>query len=162
MIGLGQAGPDWVDRIKQSLLKWWHNTPISPRIILVPKVPDQYFWLIGRIQYMQNYRELADNHGQSPGKVWHNRLSLRESGTEKMIGYFFKHVQKQYSRSKLIGLRSPWSFKGPLKIFLSRPPSAAFVYSLGLSFTLGSFRIHSAVICRGYCVRCQQLDIVLY
>ena len=40
------------------------NAPISPRIILVPRVPNPYFWLIGRMsaKTIENNRELAENH----------------------------------------------------------------------------------------------------
>ena len=46
-----------------------HYTPISPRIILVPIVPDLYIWLVDLPHTWESNRGLADNHGQSPGNV---------------------------------------------------------------------------------------------
>ena len=43
-------------------------TPISPRIIFVPKVPDQYFWLIGRISAKQS--GACGTSRAITGKVW--------------------------------------------------------------------------------------------
>ena len=36
-----------------------------------------------------NNRELADNHGQSPGNVWRNCLSPTRVSYRKVIGYCF-------------------------------------------------------------------------
>ena len=67
------------------------DTPISPRIILIPIVPDQYFWLNGRISAKQ-----SGTCGQSRAITWEGLERsgaiapvLRESGTEKVIGYCF-------------------------------------------------------------------------
>ena len=67
------------------------NTPISPRINLVPIVPDQFFWLIGRTSAKQ-----SGTCGQSQAITWEclERSGaiasvLREWGTEKVIGYCF-------------------------------------------------------------------------
>ena len=66
-------------------------TPISPRINLVQIVPDQYFWLIGRTSAKQ-----SGTCGQSRAITWEGLERsgaipsvLRESGTEKVIGYCF-------------------------------------------------------------------------
>ena len=59
-------------------------TPISPRISLVPRVPDQYFWLIGRISAKQS--GTCDNHLGRSGTI---ASVLRESGIEKVIWYCF-------------------------------------------------------------------------
>ena len=67
------------------------NAPISPRIILVPRVPDQYFWLIGCISAKQ-----SGTYGQSRTITWEGlersgtiASVLRESGTKKVIRYCF-------------------------------------------------------------------------
>ena len=59
-------------------------------------------YMVDRPHIWESNWGLADNHGQSPGKVGEGRgrsgaiaSVLRESGTEKVIGYFFKRVQKQ-------------------------------------------------------------------
>ena len=132
-----------------------HNAPISPSFILVPRVPDQYFWLIGRISAKQ-----SDNHLGRSGKVWRNRLSPTRVGYRKSDRPLFLNTFKNSSRSKAIGCWSSWSSEGPLKVALSRLPSGAFVYPLELSSTLGSFRIHSAALCRGSCEECHKESIV--
>ena len=59
-MGLGLLLPEYEDlgpelhcllKFKEDLLSY---TPISTRIILVSIVPDQYFWLIGRISAKQS------------------------------------------------------------------------------------------------------------
>ena len=67
---------------------------------------------------------------------------------------------KNSSRSKPVGRWSSWSSEGPLKVALSRLPFGAFVNSLELSSTLGSFRIPSAALCRGSCKGCHKDSIV--
>ena len=111
-----------------SVYKFWPNTSISPRIILVPIVPDLYIWLIGRIsgKAIGDLRAIMDNHLGSSGKVWRNCLSPTRVETEKVIGYTFFNMFKNSSRPKPLGPRSSWSSEGPLKVFLSRLPSRAF------------------------------------
>ena len=74
------------------------NTPISSNIILVPihVVPDQYFWLIGRISAKQ-----SGTCGQSRAITWGGlersgaiASVQRESCTEKVIGYCFLTCSK--------------------------------------------------------------------
>ena len=121
-------------------------TPISPRIILVPKVPDLYIWLIGRIagKAVGDLRTITGNHLGRSGKVWRNRLSPTRVGYRKSDRLLFLNMFKNSSRPEPVGPRSSWSFEGPLKVFLSRLPSGVFVYPLELSSTLGSSRILSA------------------
>ena len=120
-------------------------TPISPRIILVPIVPDLYIWLIGRIsgKAIGDLRTITGYHLGRSGKVWRNRLSPTRVGFRKSDRLLFLNMFKDSSRPKLVGPRSSWSSEGPLKVFLSRLPSGAFVYPLELSSTLGNFRIPS-------------------
>ena len=68
-MGLGLLLPEYEDlvpelhcllKVKEDLLSY---TPISSRIILVPGVPDLYFWLNGRISAKQ-----SGTYGQSPGR----------------------------------------------------------------------------------------------
>ena len=70
------------------------NAPISPRIILVPRVPDQYFWLIGRISAKQ-----LGTCGQSRTITWeglaHSPQSHESRVPKKWSATVFKHVQKQ-------------------------------------------------------------------
>ena len=121
------------------------NTPISPRIILVPIVPDHYIWLIGRTsgKAVGDLRTITGNHLGRSGKVWRNRLSPTRVGYRNSDWLPFLNMFKNStcSRPEPVGPRSSWSFEGPLKVFLSRLPSGAFVYSLELSSTLGSSRI---------------------
>ena len=126
--------------IKKALI--FANTPISPRIILVPIVPDLYIWLIGRISWKPNgdLRTITGNHLGRSGKVWLNRLSPTRVGYRKSDRLLFLNMFKNSSRPEPVGSRSSWSSEGPLKVFLSRLPSGAFVYPLELSSTLGSFR----------------------
>ena len=136
------------------------NAPISPRIILVLRVPDQYFWLIGRISAKQ-----SGTRGQSPTITWEglerrNRLSPTRVGYRKSDRLLFLNMFKNSSRSKAVGCWSSWSSEGPLKVALSRLPSGAFVYLLELSSTPGSFRIPSAALCRGSCEECHKESIV--
>ena len=94
-MGLGLLLPEYEDmgpelhcllKVKEASLSY---IPISPRIILVPRVPDQYFWLIGRISAKQlgtcgqsrtitRPREGLERSGAIASV-------LRESGTEKVI-----------------------------------------------------------------------------
>ena len=92
----------------------------------------------------ESNRGLADNHGQSPGKVWRNRLSPTRVGYRKRDWQLFLNMFKNGSRSEPVRPRSSWSSEGPLKVFLSRQPSGVFVYPLKLSSTLESFRILTA------------------
>ena len=132
------------------------NAPISPRIILVPRVPDQYFWLIGRISAKQ-----SGTYGQSRTITWWRyRLSPTRVGYRKSDRLLFLNMFKNSSRSKTVGCWSSWSSEGPLKVALSRLPSGAFVYPLELSSALGSFRIPSAALCRGSCEECHKESIV--
>ena len=121
------------------------NTLISPRIILVPIVPDLYIWLIGRIsgKAIGDLRTITGNHLGRSGKVWRNRLSPTRVGYRKSDRLLFLNMFKNRSRPEPVGPRSSWSSEGPLKVFLSRLPSGAFAYPLELSSTLGSFRILS-------------------
>ena len=115
-------------KVKGDLLSY---TPISPRIILVPIVPDQYFcWSAA---YLRNNRELADNHLGRSGKVWRNRLIPTRIGYRKSDRLLFLNMFKNSSRSKHIGRWSSWSSHYPLKVVLSRLPSGAFVYPLQFS-----------------------------
>ena len=146
-------------KVKEDLLSY---TPISPRIILVPRVPDQYFWLIGRISLKQWV-----TCGQSRTITWEGlersgaiASVIRESGTEKVIGYCFLNMFKNSWRSKPVGRWSSWSSEDPLKVALSCLSSGAFVYPLELSSTLGSFNIPSAALCRGSCEVCHKESIV--
>ena len=118
---------------------------ISPRIILVPIVPDLYIWLIGRISVkaIGDLRTITGNHLGRSGKVWRNRLSPTRVMYRKSYRLLFLNMFKNSSWPEPVGPRSSWSSQGPLKVFLSRLPSGAFVYPLELSSTLGSFRIHS-------------------
>ena len=111
-----------------SVYKFWPNTPISPRIILVPIVPDLYIWLIGRIsgKAIGDLRAIMDTHLGSSGKVWRNRLSPMRVGYRKSDGLQFLNMFKNSSRPKPLGPRSSWSSVGPLKVFLSRLPSRDF------------------------------------
>ena len=123
-------------------------TPISPRIILVPIVTDLYtcIWLIGRIsgKAIGDLRTITGNHLGRSGKVWHNRISPTRVRYRKSDRLLFLNMFKNSSRPEPVGPRSSWSSEGPLKVFLSRLPSGAFVYPLEFSSTLGSFRILSA------------------
>ena len=127
-------------------------TPISPRVILVPRAPYQYFLFIGRISVKQ-----SRTCGQSPGKVWRNCPSPTRVGYQKSYRLLFLNMFKNSSRSKPVGC---WSSKGPLKVALSGLPSGAFVYPLQLSSTLGSFCIPCAALCRGSCEVCHKISIV--
>ena len=40
-------------------------------------------FLVDRLHFCQNDRELADNHRQSPGKIWHDRVKSFESRVPK-------------------------------------------------------------------------------
>ena len=116
--------------------------PISPRVILVPIVPDLYIWLIGRIsgKAIGDLRTITGNHLGRSGKVWRSRLSPTRVWYRKSDRLLFLNMFKNSSRPEPVGLRSS---EGPLKIFLSGLPSGAIVYPLELSSTLGSFRILS-------------------
>ena len=108
--------------------------PISPRIILVPRVPDQYFWLIGRISAKQ-----SGTCGQSRTITWEGLersgaiASVLRVGYRKSDWLLFLNMFKNSNRSKTLGCWSSWSSEGPLKVALSRLPSGAFVYLLQLS-----------------------------
>ena len=121
---------------------WRPYTPISPRIMLVPIVPDLYIWLIGRIsgKTIGDFRTITGNHLGRSGKVWRNRLSPTRVMYRKSDRLLFLKMFKNSSRPKPVGPRSSWSSEGPLKVFLSCLPSGAFVYPLELSSTLESFR----------------------
>ena len=137
IVRLGLLLPEYEDlgpelhcllKAKEDLLSY---TPISPRIILVPIVPDQYFcWLAA---YLRNNRELADNHLERSGKVWRNRLSPTRIEYRKSDRLLFLNVFKNSSRSKPVGRWSSWSSHDPLKVALSRLPSGAFLYPLQFS-----------------------------
>ena len=80
-------------KVKEDFLSY---TPISPKIILVPIVPDQYFKLIGRISAKQ-----SGTCGQSRTITWEGlersgaiASVLRESGTKIVIGYCFQTCSK--------------------------------------------------------------------
>ena len=121
-------------------------TPISPRIILVPIVPDRYIWLIGRIsgKAIGDLRTITGNHLGRSGKVWRNGLSLTRVGYQNSDQLLFLNMFKNSSQPEPVGPRSSWLSEGPLKVFSSCLPSGAFLYPLELSSTLGSFRILSA------------------
>ena len=94
-MGLGLLLPEYKDlgpelhcllKIEEDLLSY---TPISPRIILVPRVPDQYFWLIGSISAKQ-----SGTCGQSPGKVWKG-LAQSPQSYESRVPKSDKHVLEQ-------------------------------------------------------------------
>ena len=106
---------------------------------MVPIVPDLYICLIGRI----SEKAIGGNHLGRSGKVWRNRLSPTRVGYQYSDRLLFLNMFKNSRRPEPVGPRSSWSSEGPLKVFLSRLPSGAFVYPLELSFTLGSFRILS-------------------
>ena len=103
-------------------------------------------YMVDRPHIWESNRGLADNHGQSPGKVGEGLAQSPQSYEsrvpKKWSATVFKHVQKS-SRPEPVGPRSSWSFEGPLKV-LSRLPSGAFVYPLERSSTLRSSRILSA------------------
>ena len=122
------------------------NTPISPRIILVPIVLNLYIWLIGGIygKAIGDLRTITGNHLGRSGKVWRNSLSPMRVGYRKSDRLLFLNKLKNSSPPEPVGPRPSWSPEGPLKVFLSRLPSGALVYPLELSSTLGSFRILSA------------------
>ena len=112
-----------------------NTPPISPRIILVPIVPDQYFWLIGRISAKQ-----LGTCGQSRTITWklaQSPQSYESRVPKKGSVSVFKHVQNS-SRSKPVGRWSSWSSEGLLKVALSRLPSGALFYPLELVYTLCS------------------------
>ena len=113
---------------------------------MVPIVPDLYIWLIGRIsgKAIGDLRTITGNHLRRSRKVWRNRLSPTRVGYRKSDRLLFLNMFKNSSRPNHVGPRSSWSSEGPLKVFLSRLPSGAFVYPLELSSTLGGFRILSA------------------
>ena len=90
----------------------------------------------------ESNRGLADNHGQSPGKVGKGLAQSPQSYESDRLLYL--NMFKNSSRPEPVGPRSFWSSEGPPKVFLSRLPSGAFEYPLELSSTLGSFRILSA------------------
>ena len=134
------------------------KTPISPGIILIPRLPDQI--LVDRphiCETIANLRTITDNHLGRSGKVWRNRLSPTRVEYRKSDRLLFLNMFKNSSRSKPVG---PRSSKDPLKVAFSRLPSGAFVYPLELSSTLGSFRIPSAAFCRGSCEGCHKESIV--
>ena len=163
-MGLGLLLPEYEDlglelhrllKVKEDLLSY---APFSPRIILVTRVPDQYFWLIGRISAKQ-----SGTCGQSPGKVWKGLAQSPqsyESQVPKSDRLLFLNMFKNTSRSKPVRRRSSWSSEDPLKVTLSRLSSGALVYPMELSSTLGGFRIPSAALCRGSCVGCHKESIV--
>ena len=113
---------------------------------MVPIVPDLYIWLISRIsgKAIRDLRAITDNHLGRSGKVWRNRISPRRVLYRKSDRLLFLNMFKNSSRPKPLGPRSSWSSEGPLKVYLSRLPSRAYVYPLELSSTLLSFRIPSA------------------
>ena len=124
------------------------NTSISPRIILVPIVPDQYFRLIGRISAKQSgtcgqSRAITREGLERSGAI---ASVLRESGTEKLIGYCFKTCSKTVAdqnpsaASRLGRPRVLWRsscLACPLELsctlWSSPLPSGAFVYPPQLS-----------------------------
>ena len=134
------------------------KTPISPGIILIPRLPDQI--LVDRphiCETIGNLRTITDNHLGRSGKVLRNRLSPTRVEYRKSDRLLFLNMFKNSSRSKPVG---PRSSEDPLKVAFSRLPSGAFVYPLELSSTLGSFRIPSAAFCRGSCEGCHKESIV--
>ena len=112
---------------------------------MVQIVPDLYIWLIGRIsrKAIGDLRTITGNHLGRSGKVWRNRLGPTRVEYQKSDRLLFLNMFKNSSRPKPVGSRSYWSSEGPMKVFLSRLPSGAFVYPLELSSILGSFRILS-------------------
>ena len=120
------------------------KTPISPRIILIPRVPDQI--LVDRphiCETIGNLRTIRDNHLGRSGKVWRNRLSPTRVEYRKSDQLLFFNMFKNSSRSKPVG---PRSSEDPLKAAFARLPSGAlytlwssllpsgaFVYPLRLS-----------------------------
>ena len=119
---------------------------------LIVSIPDLctityfYIWLIGRIsgKAIGDLRTITGNHLGRSEKVCRNRLSPTRVGYRKSDRLLFSNMFKNSSRPEPVGPRSSWSSEGPLKVFLSRLPSGAFVYPLELSSTLGSFRMLSA------------------
>ena len=99
--------------------------------------------MVDRPHIWETNRGLADNQGQSPGKVGEG-LAPTRVGYRKSDRLLFLNMFKNSSRLEPVCPRSSWSSEGPLKVFLSPLPSGAFVYPLELSSTLGSFRILSA------------------
>ena len=127
-------------------LELYHYTPFSPRIILAPIVPNQYFWRTGRISAKQ-----SGTCGQSQAIVWEGlersgaiASVLREPGTENEIGYCFKHVQKQKPikiRRPLVILVVRGSSEGRLvspALWSFHVPSGALFYPREPSYTLCS------------------------
>ena len=116
--------------------------------VLYPHFAKDYFgpdstrslYMVDRQHIWKSNRGLADNHGQSHGKVWRNCLSPTRVGYRKSDRLLFLNMFKNSSRPKHVGPRSYWSYEGPLKVFLSRLPSGDFVYplELSLSYTLSS------------------------
>ena len=117
-------------------------TPISPRIILVPIVPDLYIWLIGRIsgKAIGDLRTITGNHLGRSGKVWRNRLSPTRVLYRKSDRLLFLNMFKTSSRPEHVGPRSSWSSEG----LLVSPALWSFRVPSGALFYPGSFRILSA------------------
>ena len=82
-------------------------TPISPRVILVPTVPDLYIWLIGRIsgKAIGDLQTITGNHLGRSGKVWRNCLSPTRVGYRKSDRL---NMFKNSSRPESVGPRSSW------------------------------------------------------
>ena len=103
--------------------------------------------MVDRPHIWESNWELADNHGQSPGKVREGLAQSPQSyegRVPKSDRLLFLNMFKNNSRPEPVSPRLSWSSEGPLKVFLTRLPSGAVVYPLELSSTLGSFRILSA------------------
>ena len=104
--------------------------------------------MVDRPHIWESNPGVADNHGQSPGKVLDGLAQSPQSSESQVLKsdrLLFSNMFKNSSRPKPVGPRSSWSSEGPLKVFMPCHPSGAFVYPLELSSTLGSFRIPSAV-----------------
>ena len=95
---------------------------ISPRIVLVPIVPDPFFGRSAAFlrKIVGNLRALSRTTLYLRGKIWRDRLSPPRVGYRKSDRLLFLNMLKNSSRSKTVGPWSSWSSEGPLKVPLSR------------------------------------------
>ena len=111
---------------------------ISPRIILVPIVPDPFFGRSAaflRKQSGTQLRALSSTTLYLWVKIWRDRLSPPWVGYRKSDRLVCLNMLKNSSLSKTVVPWSSWSSERPMKVPLSRPP-------LELSYCF----------CRGSCV----------
>ena len=102
--------------IEAETILFLSKASISPRIVLVPIVPDPFFWSISRIfaKIVGNLRALSSTRLSFWWKIWRHRLSPPRVGYRKSDWLLFFNMFKKSSRSKTVVLVVRGSPEGPI------------------------------------------------